>query len=101
MITFLNFILFRYTMCSESIGIWVRGCHKPTIVGAKLLTASLSDVIPVVLCRYLSLTAYVGELFVIQQGQPESNRINTIVICELPDRLNPMAVYLFTREICI
>ncbi len=40
----------------ESSGNWIRGCHKPAIVGAKYLMASLSDVIPVVLCRYLSLT---------------------------------------------
>ena len=39
----------------ESIGIWVRGCHKPTIVGAKLLMASLSVVIPVMFCSTIKV----------------------------------------------
>ncbi|MBR5575055.1 MAG: hypothetical protein IKV93_00750, partial [Alphaproteobacteria bacterium] len=68
----------------ESIGIWVRGCGRPSISGAKLRMASLSDVIPVVLCRYLSLTKQVGGLIVIQQGQPKGDRINDILITNSP-----------------
>ena len=51
----LFFIIFVVN-CKSNPRDWVRGCHKPAIVGAKYLMASLSDVIPVVLCRYLSLT---------------------------------------------
>ena len=43
-----------------------------------------SDMLPVVLCRYLSLTVSVGGLFAIQQGQPKSNRINDEVITNSP-----------------
>ncbi len=46
----------------------------------------LCDIVPVFLHRYLSLTVSVGGLFVIKQGKPEGNRINTIVIYQLPDR---------------
>ena len=50
------FMIFCDRIQDESIGIWVRGRRKPSVFGAKLHVASLSDVIPVVLCRDLSLT---------------------------------------------
>ena len=62
------------------------GLSLACLIRYKTVAYRESDMLPVVLCRYLSLTVSVGGLFAIQQGQPKSNRINDKTISELPDR---------------
>ncbi len=71
------------------------GLSLARLIRYKTVAYRESDMLPVVLCRYLSLTVSVGGLFAIQQGQPKSNRINDKTISELPDR-HSLAVFIFS-----
>ena len=69
----LHFCVVVVKSLTEFIGIWVRGCHRPAIVGARLCMASLSDVVSVVLYRYLSLTVMQsGSCLLYNRGNPKA-----------------------------